>query len=204
MKTKMLMILLLTSIFLAGCAVPGKKLIVIHDLQLPEKTAQGVIGLAKFKDLREVSSKGYVGFRILMNGTRETYWVSTGNLSNALTEVLQTYLEKKGYTVHLISAWEPDINGIIVAGIPSDQMVGASIETFECKAKKKGFHTDLTLTIDMNFYYWEKDKAVNKRRFKSIPVALTLERSELTFSKKKFQTFINQSFQEVIQKTKLF
>ncbi len=77
-----------------------------------------------------------------------------------------------------------------------DQILGGSINKFECRAIKKGATTDMTLVIDLTFYTGISDK----NTLKTIPVTFSLERTEFTFSKEKLQQFVNESLEEVIQK----
>jgi len=45
---------------------------------------------------------------------------------------------------------------------------------------------------------------VEKKSLRTIPVALTLERTEITFTPQKLEQFVNQSLEEVIQKALVF
>lgn len=54
----------------------------------------------------------------------------------------------------------------------------------------------MTLDIDLTLYLGIADK----NTLKTIPVSLTLEKTEFTFTREKLEQFINQALEEVIQK----
>ena len=74
--------------------------------------------------------------------------------------------------------------------------MAGKINKFECRAKKKGGRTDMTLDIDLTLYFG----IAEKNTLKTIPVSLTLEKTEFTFTREKLEGFINQALEEVIQK----
>jgi hypothetical protein len=74
--------------------------------------------------------------------------------------------------------------------------LAADINRFECSAKKNGIMTDMTLVIDLTFYLGTPDK----KQLSTIPILLTLTRKEWHFSRKKLETFINESLAEILAK----
>ncbi|MCD4675748.1 MAG: hypothetical protein K8S18_07080, partial [Desulfobacula sp.] len=68
------------------------------------------------------------------------------------------------------------------------------------RAKKKGGTTDMILDIDLTLYLGIADK----NALKTIPISLTLERTELIFTREKLEQFVNQALEEVIQKAIVF
>ena len=196
MKNQSLIILGCMLIFFLSCATPGQKFI---DITYPgdhDGTQTGRIGISPFTDNRTDVGSGYVGYRILLDNSQETYFVKGLNLSHTLQKAFNTYFEKKGLTPIPIDAWELTPDGVIKSSKGFKQIMTAAINQFECRARKKGPATDMVLDIDLTIYLGIADK----NALKTIPVSLTLERTELTFSPEKLEQFINQALEEVIQK----
>jgi len=183
-----------------GCATPGKKFIDITYLSDHEKTQTGKIGIATFKDDREKTDKGYIGYRILLDKSQETYFVKSLDLGGALTRALKIYFEENGFSATYIDQWDLTTAGVINASRGFEQIAAGTINQFEFRAKKKGPATDMILDIDLTLYIGIADK----KTLKTIPVSLTLERTELSFNEKKLEQFINQALKEVIQKALAF
>jgi len=183
-----------------GCATPSQKFIDITYRADHEKIQTGKIGIATFKDNREKTDKGYIGYRILLDKSQETYFVKNLNLGDALTRALKIYFEENGFSATYIDPWDLTTGGVINASKGFEQIVAGTINKFECRAKKKGPATDMILDIDLTLYFGIADK----KTLKTIPVSLTLERTELSFNEKKLEQFINQALKEVIQKALTF
>lgn len=182
--------------FLLGCATPGQKFINIAYKADHEKTQAGAIGIAPFIDKRADRDGGYVGYRLLMDNSQETYFVQGMNLADSLKKSVGDYFEKNGFTTTSIDPWELSLNGVMDAGGEFKQVVAGQINKFECRAKK-GATTDMVLEIDLTLFIGKKS---GNNEFKTIPVSLTLERTEMTFTPEKLEAFVNQSMEEVIQK----
>jgi hypothetical protein len=195
MKKQYLFLFIL--IFLLGCATPGQKFINISYKADHEKTQTGTIGIAPFKDKRADRDGGYIGYRLLMDNSQETFFVQGMNLADTLKKSIQEYYEKTGYTVTPIPPWELSPNGVVAVGSGFNQIVTGQINKFECRAKKKAGPTDMTLEIDLTLFIGKKS---DNNEFKTIPVNLILERTEMTFTPEKLEAFVNQSMEEVIQK----
>jgi len=183
-----------------GCTTSGEKFIHIAYLGDQAKTETGLIGMAPFQDKRGDMDVGYVGYRILMDNSQETYIVQGMNLAYTLKDVVEKYFEKKGFTVKTINQWEPLIDGVMNSGGGFKQIVAGRINKFECRARKTGITTDMVLDIDLTLFLG----SMEKKSLKTIPVALTLERTEITFTPQKLEQFVNQSLEEVIQKALVF
>lgn len=183
--------------FLLGCATPGQKFINIAYKADHEKTQSGTIGIAPFKDKRTDRDGGYVGYRLLMDNSQETFFVLGMNLADTLKKSIQGYYEKIGYTVTPIGPWELSSAGVMNSDSGFRQIVTGQINKFECRAKKKGGPTDMVFEIDLTLFIGKKS---DSNEFKTIPVSLTLERTEMTFTPEKLEAFVNQSLEEVIQK----
>lgn len=183
--------------FLLGCATPGQKFIDITYKADHEKTQTGAIGMAPFKDKRADRDGGYIGYRLLMDNSQETFFVQGMNLADTLKKSVGDYFEKTGFTITPINPWELSPNGVMKAGEGFKQIVSGQINKFECRAQKKGGTTDMILEIDLTLFIGKKS---NTNEFKTIPVGLTLERTEMTFTPEKLEAFVNQSVEEVIQK----
>lgn len=183
--------------FLLGCATPGQKFINIAYKADHDITRTGVIGLAPFMDKRADRDGGYVGYRLLMDNSQETYFVQGMNLADSLKKSVGDYYQKLGFTVTPMIPWELSPGGVMNADGGFEQVVSGQINKFECRAKKKGPTTDMVLEIDLTLFIGEKSK---NNEFKTIPVSLILERTEMTFTPEKLEAFVNQSVEEVIQK----
>ncbi|MFH2058974.1 MAG: hypothetical protein ABIJ59_08735 [Pseudomonadota bacterium] len=199
-KTNILIILGVILFFFGGCATPGKQFIDIRYMADHEQTQTGMIGLAVFTDKRPQNGEGYVGYRTLMDNSRETYFVTGVSLSYSLTRVTGVYLEKNGFVIAPVEPWEKNVEEMKKASKGFKQVLSAEIIRFECRAKKKGVTTKMTLDIGLIFYLGMADDNSLKR----IPVSLKLERTEFGFSPEKLEKFVNQSMEEVIQKALVF
>jgi hypothetical protein len=183
-------------LILSGCATPGQKFIDISYLAEHEASMSGTIGISTFKDLRKDAGDGYIGYRILMDNSQETYFVNGMNLGQTLSDTVLSYTTKKGFATSKIDEWEASPDGVAAAIKGFNQIIGGSINTFECRAIKKGAITDMILVIDLTLYTGIPDK----NTLKTIPVTFSLERTEFTFTKEKLQQFVNESIEDVIQK----
>ncbi len=183
--------------FLLGCATPGQKFISISYKADHEKSQTGIIGLAPFKDKRADRNGGYVGYRLLMDNSQETYFVQGMNLADTLKKTVGDYYEKNGFDVTPMAPWDLSPDGVMTAVGGFKQIVAGQINKFECRAKKKGATTDMVLEIDLTLFIGKKS---DRNELKTIPVSLILERTEMTFAPEKLEMFVNQSIEEVIQK----
>ena len=181
---------------LIGCTAPGPKIVDLayEKYHSPDRT--GDVGIASFKDNRQKLGKGVVGYRILNDQSQETYMVRGKDLSVTLTELTRVYLEKTGFIVSPIPPWSPTLTGIAQAPEGLSHILSADINAFECKAEKKGALTQMVLHIDLTFYMGN----IQSKQLSTIPVSLTLERTELIFSPDKLAQFLNQAFEEIIEK----
>ena len=200
MKKYDLILLAVMGLFFWGCATPGQKFIDITSIGDHEQTQSGTMGLAPFQDRRVPMGQGYVGFRMLMDNSQETYFVKGLNLSDALTQTIGIYLEKKGFTPVLIDSWKPTVADLETASKGFEQILTGQINLFECRAQKKGPATDMVLDIDLTFYLGR----TQPHALKTIPVSLTLERTEFTFTREKMEKFVNQALEDVIEKALAF
>ena len=176
-------------LLLAGCAVPGQKFIDIRPGQTPEKGCGSRIAVLDFEDARPETGPGYVGYRILMDRSRERYFVNGLDLAAALAEAARRYLDQKGCVM---------VSGDEAAS--GDRVLTARIDRFECRARKDFPATKMILEIELVFFLENRAE----RRRTRIPVALTLERTEVGFSEKKLQTFVNQSLFAIHEKLPAF
>jgi len=200
MKNISLIFLGLIFILFSGCATSGQKFIDITYLADHKKTQAGKIGIAPFQDNRSDVGQGYIGYRILLDNSQETYLVKGLDLSETLRKAFIAYFEKNGFSTAPIEAWDLTPDGVIKASKGFKQIVTTKINRFECRARKKGPTTDMVLDIDLTIFLGIADK----NALKTIPVSLTIERTELTFSPEKLEQFVNQALKEVIQKALVF
>jgi hypothetical protein len=185
---------------LISCATPGQKYIDIAFQGDTSAAKTGTIGIAPFMDKRSDMDPGYVGYRILMDNSQETYFVNGMNLSETLKRTVTDYFSDMGYTVSPIDPWDAHPAGVKQAPQEFQQVLSGQINQFECRARKKGPATEMVLDIDLTFYLG----IIETSAVKTIPVSLTLERTELSFSLEKLEQFINQSLAEVMKKAMEF
>ena len=196
MKKHLLIFLGFIFILFWGCATPGQKFIDITYLADHDKTQTGRIGIAPFQDKRTDMGQGYIGYRILLDNSQETYLIKGLNLANTLTGIIGIYFEKNGFITTPVDPWDLTPEGAIKASKGFKQIVTGTINRFECRAKKKGPATNMILDIDLTFYLGTADK----KALKTIPVSFTLERTQLTFTQEKLEQFVSQALEEIIQK----
>src|SRR3989339_2250133 len=135
MKKQCWMILVL--FLLLGCATPGQKFINISYTADHEKTQTGVMGLAPFKDNRTDRNGGYVGYRLLMDRSQETYFVQGMNLANTLNTSVGDYFRQTGFEVIPMAAWELSPDGVKGSIGGFEQIVAGQMKKFEFRAKKE-------------------------------------------------------------------
>ncbi len=193
-----------------GCAVSGPKFIdirypgtdeaVLSETMAPGKIQPGKIGIALFEDRRKDMDEGYVGYRLLLDKSQETYFVQGMDLADTLTKIVHTYSSQKEWSPSFISPWDLTPEGTTAAVKGYQRILSGTINQFECRANKKAGRTDMILDIDLTFYLGSSDKP----GLSVIPTTLTLERTELTFTREKLENFVNQALEEVIQKALAF
>lgn len=189
--------LVIAALLVSGCAVSGPKYLDLYyptAATNPERTRSA--GLTRFTDKRINAAKGHVGYRQLSENSREIFAVSDQDLSSTLTRVSRSFLEQKGFNVSLIPAWPITAQGVSTTPPHLTRVLTADINRFECRAEKNSLLTDMTLIIDLTFYLGIPDK----KQLTIIPIVLTLTRTEWHFTRKKLETFINQSLEEILHK----
>ena len=191
-----LFIFLILFCFLSGCASPGPKFVDLAYVKHHAPTQTGRVGITQFMDKRQKQNQGYVGRRILTDKSQETYLVRGMNLGATLTELTRVYLEKTGFVVTPIPPWPQTLSGMAQAPEGLAHILSADINILECRAQKKGALTDMVLEMDLTFYLGN----IQSNQLSTIPVSLTLERTELTFTQDKLEQFINQALEEIIEK----
>jgi hypothetical protein len=189
--------LVMAALMLTGCAAPGPKYLDLSypsAMTVPERNRS--MGLSRFADKRVETARGYLGFRDLPGGRKEIFAVTDQNLAATLTRVSRSYLEQNGFSVSLIPGRPVTLQGLSQAPDHLTHTLAADINRFECTAEKKGIITDMALVIDLTFYLGTPDK----KQLSTIPIVLTLTRTEWHFSRKKLETFINESLAEILAK----
>lgn len=178
---------------MAGCAASGPKYIDLAYEGAPKASAQGTLGISMFTDKRADITRGQIGHRVLNDKSKEVFLVQGLDLSRTLTNLTQTYLEKKGFTVSPVPVWTPDLEGLAASGATTDYILTGHINKFDCRAKKNGALTEMILEIDLTLFLGST--ADNK--LTTIPVALSLERTDIRFTREKVEGFFNQTLAEV-------
>ena len=172
-----------------GCTTPGPKIVDLAYEKHHSPSQTGKFGIAQFKDNRQKRGKGVVGYRILTDQSQETYMVRGKNLSTTLTELTRVYLEKTGFVVTPIPPWPTTLTGMTQAPKGLSHILSADINAFDCKAQKKGALTHMVLHMDLTFYLGD----IQSKRLSTIPVSLTLERTELIFDSDKLAKICSAS-----------
>ena len=196
MKKNCLILSFLLLSFFFACATAGQKYISLNYTGDIAGTKQGSIGISTFKDARTDFPKGYVGHRVLLDNSQETYFVNTMDLSKSMTQAIVSFLEQKGYTPALVRDWELTPDGVAAASQGMPYLVAGTIHKFECQAQKRGGHTSMVLDIHFTLNLG----ITAKTALKTIPVSYSLEKTVLTFSQEKLETFVNDSIAEILEK----
>ncbi|MCK5542029.1 MAG: hypothetical protein KAI40_05000 [Desulfobacterales bacterium] len=195
MKTKYLLISCCLFIFTLGCTTSGSKVITINYIGQNTASINENIGIAQFLNKRDVLEKGYIGKRILNSGSEELYFVKGLNIASTITEAFEVYFKKAGSSYKRIDNFEPSIEAIKKADKEYKYIIAGDIKEFEFFANK-GFITSMVLDIKLIVYLGNVEKGV----LTTIPVNLNLKRTDMKFSEKMVETFINESLAEVIIK----
>ncbi|WP_022668397.1 hypothetical protein [Desulfospira joergensenii] len=190
------LILLICLVLLGGCAASGPKFITLAYTDSPRATAQGTLALARFIDQRGQTPASEIGHRVLNDDSREVFLVRGTDLAQALTDQTRIYLERKGLKVYPAPAWSPDLKGLAGTEAPVDTLLTARINTFDLRAEKSGVVTKMVLDLDITFFLGKK----TAKELETIPVALTLERTEVHFTREKVEGFYNKTLAEVLAK----
>jgi len=187
---------ILFSAVFSSCAVPGPKYIDIAYTGNPVTVSRATLGIARFTDARTEQAKGGLGHRLLNDKSKEIYLVRGLDLASTLTDVTQSFLEQKGLKVKQAKAWTPTLKGLAQSGAKTDYLLTAQINTFECKAIKKGAVTEMHLEIDIRFFM----ASPPEQSLTTIPVNLTLTRTDINFTRAKLETFFNETLAEALAK----
>jgi hypothetical protein len=192
LKYLLSIILLITS---AGCATPGQKFINLEYSSHKTIEKQGVLGLASLVDARENEGPGYVGHRILLDKSQETFFVPGFNLADTLTRVIKQYVSSRGYDTLPVS-FEPTPEGVEDTPSGIEYLLKGKINAFECAANKKAGRTTINIEMDLSFVLADKSSGV----IKTIPVALETEKIVMTFDLETVEEMMNQALAEVLEK----
>ena len=199
MKIEIKFLIFCFLIFLTtGCTTAGSKFIQIKYLNLTESSTASIVGdvgIADFLDKREYIAKDYLGKRILNSGNQELYFVKGRVLSSSVTQAFRSFFTNAGYNCHKINRFEPNVESLKKADKKYKYILTGEIKEFEFFATKE-FKTSMILDIKVVVYLGN----INKGVFSIIPVNLNLKRSDINFSEKKVEQFINESLTEVICK----
>lgn len=196
MKKILLPFFALLVLCLSACATSGQKYVSIDYTGDVPKTGQGAVGVSLFQDNRKNFPGGYIGHRLLLDNSQETYFVTGMNLAGTLTQTTASFLEKKGYTTQDAADWQTTPDGVADAPEQVQYLLTGTIDTFECRAKKRGGHTRMVLDIHLTLYLGVK----NGPALRTIPVSYSLEKTEMTFTRKKLERFVNESIAEIFEK----
>ncbi len=179
-----------------ACASPGPKYIDLTYTGTPGSGHPGTLGISRFSDKRINQARGGLGHRVLNDNSKEVFLVQGLDLAGTLTNLTQTHLEKKGLTVTTVPAWPSTLEGMAGADQGTTYLLTADINVFECRAQKKGAVTTMVLDIDLTLFLGKRDQ----KELTTIPVALTLERTDVNFTTKKLESFFNEALAEALEK----
>jgi len=195
-----LMAVVLLSAVFNSCAAPGPKYIDIAYTGTPETVSRDTLGISRFTDARTDKAKGELGHRTLNDNSKEIYLVRGLDLATTITDVTQSFLEQKGMKVKTAPPWTPTLEGLAEAASRTDYLLTADINAFECAARKKGAITEMHLEIDIRFYL----ASPPNKTLTTIPVNLTLTRTDINFSRDKLESFFNDTLAEALAKALAF
>ena len=181
---------------LAGCAASGPKYIDLNYSGQPDSGGSGTLGISRFTDSRTGRGRGDIGHRVLNDKSKEIFLVQGLDLAGRLTDLSQVYMEKKGFHVTPVPEWTPDLAGLATLETDLDRVLTGRINTFYCSAVKNGALTKMILTIDLTLFWARPDL----KELTTIPVALTLERTDVNFTRKKVEAFFNDALSDVLHK----
>ncbi|THB78032.1 MAG: hypothetical protein D3926_14015 [Desulfobacteraceae bacterium] len=184
------------ALFLWGCASSGQKFIHL-DFQHPiSKTRSGRVGIEPFQDKRQNMGPGYLGYRTLLDNSRETFFVTGLDLSRSLTHVTSQYIQACGFDTEETS-FEHTPEGVGQSSTNFTYILAGQINDLEYTAVKKAGRTHVGLVIDLTLYLGEPATAT----LKTIPVSMTLDQVAFNLDRKKVEEMLNQSIQEVLVKS---
>ena len=187
--------LLLISL-MAGCATPGPQYISLDVPGQPDTGSSGTLGISRFTDNRTGKGRGDIGHRTLNNQSKEIFLVQGLDLAGRLTDLTQSYLEKKGFHVTPVPQWDPTLSGLAAAQTDRDRLMTGKINAFYCHAVKSGAVTKMVLTIDLTLFWAHP----GEKKLTTIPVAFTLDRTDVNFTRKKVEAFFNDALTDVLHK----
>lgn len=193
---KIVYALMVMTVAVSGCVAGGLKYVDLYYAGKVEGLQSGRVGISTFTDTRPDTDAGYIGTRYLGKNNKETYFAYGDDLALSVTGICKSYLQDAGYDCTSIPPWDYSPEGVRDAGQRFDFIVGGEIRKLECFAMKKIGFTSMILDIDLVIYVGHPDRT----ELKKIPFKLNLERTEVTFSEKKLEKFLNESLLEIIQK----
>jgi curli biogenesis system outer membrane secretion channel CsgG len=182
--------------FCFACATAGQKYISVQYIGAAAEPANTQVGIAGFKDLRQDTLQGYVGHRILLDNSQETYFVGNMDLAQSLTDAAASFLETRRYAIQKTAAWDPTPDGLARVSPSLPYLITGAIRQFECRAQKKGGHTTMTLDISLDLFLG----IPARQAVKTIPVSFALEKTVMTFTREEFEGFVNDSVAEIFEK----
>ncbi|MCG8616938.1 MAG: hypothetical protein MI802_12025 [Desulfobacterales bacterium] len=191
-----LLLFSLVILLLCGCASSGPKYIDLVYSGYPEAGSSGTMGISRFTDNRTDRARGTIGHRVLNDKSKEVFLVQGLDLAGRLTDQTQSYLEKKGFHITPVPAWTPTLDGLSAVETDKARLLTGRINKFYCNAAKKGALTEMTLTIDLTLYWAQPAE----KKLTTIPVALTLDRTDVNFTRKKVEAFFNDALADVFDK----
>lgn len=180
---------------LLGCASPGQKFIDLTFQKPLNINQSGTVGIEPFTDNRKGTGPGYVGHRILLDNDQETFFVQGLDVGKSVTKVTRGYFKNCGFkTVDIEFDHTPE--GVRKAPADVQYLVAGRINALECAAVKRTGRTDVTIDIDLTLFLGDR----KNNTLQTIPVALKLERVEVSFDRDKVETLLNETLEEVLLK----
>ncbi|MFO7753415.1 MAG: hypothetical protein R6V41_09880 [Desulfobacteraceae bacterium] len=187
-------LMLVLVFFSIGCAPAGPEFVDLSYTGGGGPSGSGKIGIAKFKDARENTGEGYIGFRELSFNREETYFVEGLDLAASVTRAVVSYLEQSGYDCSAIEKWDFSESGMKNASDRFDYIIGGEILSFDCTARKNTT-THIQMEISLVIHLGD----VTEQELKSVPIEFDLERREIKLSVRKMENMLNRSLEEVIE-----
>jgi len=180
----------------SACAKPGAYFVELKYLGDPSPRSAGRVrvGLQGIEDRRGVEVKDFLGSRAVGSGREELFLTRSTTVADAVTAAYRSFLEKKGFQVESVSGWDLTPEGMGKVKEGQTYLVGGSVEFLRCDAVKRLGRTDLTLEVRLSTAIGNPAEG----RVKTVPIAVKLERTELTFDPEKLEGFINETLTDAI------
>jgi len=190
---------LILAALLGACATAGQQYIKVAYTGTADPMDQTRIAVVPLVDQRPDTETSYLGRRILMDNSQETYLVMGMDLAWSLTTSLTDFLVQKGATTKEMQEFPESPEAAAESPKELSRIITGRVEKFEVQAQKKGALTEMQLDISLTFSVALPETG----QIKTVPVAYSLEKTLVSFSRQKLETFVNGAVAEILAKAGL-